>query len=46
MNIAVQRLIDRSVGIPVCALLSLFERLRPRREPFGPASGPRRIVVI
>jgi len=46
LNIAVQRLIDRSVGIPVCALLSLVERLRPQRAPFDPATGPRRIVVI
>lgn len=46
MNIAVQRLADRFVGIPVCALLSLVEQLRPRRAPFDPAAGPRQVVVI
>lgn len=43
MNIAFQRAVDRWVGIPVCVLLSLVERFRPRRRQQLP---PRRILVI
>ena len=44
MNVHLQRTIDRYVGVPLCALASLVERLR-----FGSAAQPflpRRIVVI
>jgi ADP-heptose:LPS heptosyltransferase len=43
MNIQFQRAVDRFVGVPVCALLSLFSRLRRRSAPPQP---PRRILVI
>ena len=43
MNIQFQRAVDRFVGVPVCALLSLFARLRRRPAPPQP---PRRILVI
>jgi ADP-heptose:LPS heptosyltransferase len=43
MNIKVQRAIDRYVGVPVCALLSLAERLFGRKRPTHP---PRKILVI
>jgi len=43
MNIDFQRAIDRSVGVPLCALASLLDRVLPRR---APPSSPRRIVVI
>ena len=43
MNIAFQRAVDRWVGIPVCGLLSLWERIRPQRRPAAP---PRRILVV
>lgn len=44
MNVNLQRTIDRYVGVPLCALASLVERLRSSRttRPFL----PRRIVVI
>ena len=43
MNIRLQRAVDRYVGVPLCALLSLAHRLR--RQP--PASEPpRRILII
>lgn len=44
MNLNLQRAIDRYLGVPLCALASLLDRLRSRRaEPQFP---PRRIVVI
>jgi ADP-heptose:LPS heptosyltransferase len=43
MNIAFQRAVDRMVGVPVCRLLSAWERLRGQR---GPVFPPRRILVI
>lgn len=43
MNIRLQRAIDRFVGVPVCALLSLVGRLAGRKAPAQP---PRRILVI
>ncbi len=43
MNLQVQRLLDRYVGVPVCAALSLMGGFRSNR----PAPhGPRRILVI
>ena len=43
MNVDLQRAIDRYLGVPLCALASLLERVLPRRTP---QSLPRRIVVI
>ncbi len=43
MSIKFQRVIDRLLGVPVCALLSLLERFR--RKPAATAP-PRRILVI
>ena len=43
MNIIFQRKIDRFVGVPVCALLSLVERLRRKRPVTVP---PKRILVL
>ncbi len=43
MRIEVQRAIDKWVGIPLCALTSLVERLRPARPAAQP---PRRILVV
>lgn len=43
MNIDFQRTVDRYVGVPLCALASLLDRVLPRR---APAPSPRRIVVI
>ncbi len=42
MNITLQRLVDRYVGVPLCALLSLVDGLRPART----QRAPRRILVI
>jgi ADP-heptose:LPS heptosyltransferase len=46
LNVAIQRFVDRYVGIPLCAALSLFERIRPARRPFDPSTGPNTVVVI
>jgi len=43
MDINFQRKIDRFVGVPVCALLSLVERLRRKRPANAP---PERILVL
>jgi ADP-heptose:LPS heptosyltransferase len=43
MDINFQRAVDRMAGVPVCRLLSAWERLRGNREPVVP---PRRILVI
>jgi len=43
MDINFQRKIDRFVGVPVCALLSLVERLRRKRPVAVP---PERILVL
>src|SRR5262245_163003 len=43
MDITLQRAIDRYAGVPLCALFSLVDRLRP---PAPPAALPRRILVI
>src|SRR5260221_12722191 len=43
MSIKFQRVIDRLLGVPVCALLSLLERFRPKRSAI---TSPRRILVI
>jgi ADP-heptose:LPS heptosyltransferase len=43
MNIALVRFIDRRIGVPICALLSAFERVRPRRAATLP---PRRLLVV
>lgn len=43
MKIDAQRAIDRWAGVPICALLSLAERLLPRRTPAVP---PRNVLVV
>jgi ADP-heptose:LPS heptosyltransferase len=43
MNVAFQRALDRHVGVPLCALFSVLQRLR---RPAPPAERPRRILVI
>jgi len=43
MDINFQRAVDRRVGIPICRLLSTWERLRGKRSPVTP---PRRVLVI
>lgn len=43
MNIKFQRAVDRYAGVPICALLSLLDRLRPNASITTP---PRRILVI
>lgn len=42
MQIATQRILDRVLGVPLCALLSGVERLRPQR----PVAAPRAIAVV
>jgi ADP-heptose:LPS heptosyltransferase len=42
MNIDTQRILDRLLGVPLCALLSGIERLRPRAA----AQAPRAIAVV
>lgn len=46
MNIKFQRAVDRLAGVPICALLSLLERLRNIFGAARPPSPPRRILVI
>ena len=43
MNINLQRTVDHVVGVPLCRILSAWERLRRKREPLVP---PRRILII
>lgn len=43
MHIDTQRALDKIVGVPVCALLSIIERFRPRRVP---DTSPRAILVV
>jgi lipopolysaccharide heptosyltransferase II len=42
MKIDTQRAVDKLAGIPICALLSVINRLRPRRKPVA----PRAILVV
>lgn len=46
MNIRFQRLVDRYVGIPICATLSLFDRIFGHSVPEGMVAPPRNILVI
>lgn len=46
MNIKFQRAVDRLAGVPICALLSLLERLRNIFGAARPPAPPRRILVI
>ncbi len=46
MNIKFQRAVDRFVGVPICALLSLVEHLRNVLGVTAPPSPPHRILVI
>ncbi len=43
MNLQLQRAVDRYLGVPLCVLLSVANRLRRRVRREGP---PRRILVI
>ncbi len=46
LNIKFQRAVDRLAGVPICALLSLVDRLRHVLGVASPASPPRRILII
>ncbi len=46
MNIRFQRLVDRYVGIPICAALSLFDRIFGPSVPAGMVVRPQNILVI
>ncbi len=46
MNINFQRAVDRWVGVPICAALSLFEKLRQRLAGEEQAAQPRRILIV
>ena len=46
LNIKFQRAVDRLAGVPICALLSLVDRLRHIFGVATPASPPRRILII
>ena len=43
MNITFYRFVDRFVGVPICAMLSAFSRLRPKPVETVP---PRKILII
>lgn len=46
LNIKFQRAVDRLAGVPICALLSLVDRLRHIPDVAAPVSPPRRILII
>lgn len=46
LNIKFQRAVDRLAGVPICALLSLVERVRHALGVAAPVSPPRRILII
>ncbi|MFA6013967.1 MAG: glycosyltransferase family 9 protein [Gallionellaceae bacterium] len=47
MNINFQRAVDRIAGVPICALLSWYERLRSLVFPSpAPVQHPRRILIV
>ncbi len=46
LNIKFQRAVDRFVGVPICALLSLVDRLLNISGVTAPPSPPHRILVI
>lgn len=46
MNIKFQRAVDRLAGVPICAFLSLVDRLRSLAGVNAKPSAPRRILVI
>lgn len=47
MNINFQRAVDRIAGVPICALLSWYERLRSLVFPSpAPVQQPRRILIV
>jgi ADP-heptose:LPS heptosyltransferase len=46
LDLRFQRFVDRYVGVPACALLSLVERLRPTRRRRAASPEARTIVVI
>jgi ADP-heptose:LPS heptosyltransferase len=46
LDLRFQRFVDRYVGLPLCAALSLIERLRPARRPRAASPESRKIAVI
>jgi ADP-heptose:LPS heptosyltransferase len=46
LNIKFQRAVDRLAGVPICALLSLVNRLHHYIRGPSPTSPPRRILII
>jgi len=46
LNINFQRAVDRLAGVPICALLTLLDRLRGLFGCARPQSPPRRILII
>lgn len=46
MDLGFQRFVDRYVGVPICAALSLVERLRPGRSSRAVGPEARRVAVI
>jgi ADP-heptose:LPS heptosyltransferase len=46
MDLGFQRFVDRYAGVPICAALSLLERLRPARRARAASPEARRVVVI
>jgi len=46
LNIKFQRAVDRLAGVPICALLSVVERLRQFLGIARPVTPPRRILII
>lgn len=46
LNINFQRAVDRWAGVPICALLSLLERLRRLFAGEGVAAQPQRILIV
>ena len=46
MNIDFQRAVDRLAGVPICAALSLYERLKSAFVPAAKVTQPRRILIV
>lgn len=46
MNIDFQRAVDRLAGVPICAALSLYERLKSAFVPAARVPQPKRILIV
>lgn len=46
MNIDFQRAVDRLAGVPICAALSLYERVKSAFVPPAKAVQPKRILIV